>query len=324
VVTNLICQSLNTCCLPRAWKEPWITPVFRSGARCNPANYCPISLTCIVCKLAEHILSSHIRQHLDKCGILTSANRGFRSRHSCESQLLLTTHDLLKKRDQGHSIDVGILDFSKAFDTVPHKRLISKLRIYGIHGEVISWIETFLLCRQQLVLCDGFKSEYSAVTSGVHCSPRNSIGATSVFLLHINDLPSVVDPGTSVRLFADDTLIYRVIHSMEDQVALQRDLARLEQWGESWGMVFNAPKCHIMHVSRSSSIHPHTSTCISSVVLFCRRWPVRNTLESTSTMITNDHITSIKSQQRQQGSWDLWDVTSEVHQLIVKSWLISH
>jgi len=120
MVTNPICQSLNTCCLPRAWKEAWITPVFKSSARCDPANYCPISLICIVCKLAEHILSSHIRQHLDKYGILTSANRGFRSRHSCESQLLLTTHDLLKKRDQGHSIDVGILDFSKAFDTVPH------------------------------------------------------------------------------------------------------------------------------------------------------------------------------------------------------------
>jgi len=70
-------------------------------------------------------------------------------------------------------------------------------------------------------------------------------------------LPSVVDPGTSVRLFADDRLIYRVIHSMEDQVALQRDLARREQWGESWGMVFNASKCHIMHVSRSSSSHQY-------------------------------------------------------------------
>ena len=150
---------------------------------------------------------------------------------------------------------------------MPHKRLIRKLRIYGIHGEVLSWIEVFLLCRQQLVLCDGFKSEYSAVTSGV---PQGTVLGPLLFLLHINDLPSVVDPGTSVRLFADDTLIYRVIHSLEDQVALQRDLARLEQWAESWGMVFNASKCHIMHVSRSSSSHQYLS-CISSVVLFCRR-----------------------------------------------------
>jgi len=100
----------------------------------------------------NYVLYTHIRGHLDRYGILTPANHGFRSRHSCESQLLLTTHDLLKQRDQGCTVDMGILDFSKAFDTVPHRRLINKLRIYGIHGVVLSWIEAFLSCRQQLVL----------------------------------------------------------------------------------------------------------------------------------------------------------------------------
>ena len=217
VVTSLIRQSLSTGQLPRVWKEAWITPVFKKGARSNPANYRPVSLTCIVCKLTEHVLCTHIRSHLDKHGILTPANHGFRSRHSCESQLLLTTHDLLKQRDQGYTVDVGILDFSKAFDTVPHRRLINKLRIYGIHGVVSSWIEAFLSCRQQLVLCDGVKLEYSAVKSGV---PQGTVLGPLLFLRHINDMPSVVDPGTTVRLFADDTLIYRVIHSIEDQVAL--------------------------------------------------------------------------------------------------------
>jgi len=133
---------------------------------------------------------------------------------------------------------------------VRHKRLINKLRIYGIHGEFLSWIESFLSCRQQLVLFDGARSEHSAVTSGV---PQGTVMGPLLFLLHINDMPSVVDPGTSIRLFADDTLIYRVIHSIEDQVVLQRDLARLEQWANTWGMVFNASKCHIMHISRQSS-----------------------------------------------------------------------
>ena len=78
--------------------------------------------------------------------VVTHANHGFRSRYSCESQLLLTAHDLIKHRDQGCTVDVGILDFSKAFDTVPHRRLINKLRIYGIRGVVSSWIEAFLSC----------------------------------------------------------------------------------------------------------------------------------------------------------------------------------
>jgi len=92
---------------------------------------------------------------------------------------------------------------------VPYRRLINKLRIYGIHGEVSSWIKDFLSCRQQAVLCDGVKSEYCTVMSGV---PQGTVlGPLLNILLHINDRPSVVDPGTTVRLFADDTLIYRVI-----------------------------------------------------------------------------------------------------------------
>jgi len=297
VVTNLIWQSLSTGQLPKAWKEAWITPVFKGGARCDPANYRPISLTSVVCKLMEHDLSTHICGHLDRFGILTPANHRFCSKHSCESQLLLTTHDLLKHRDQGHSIDVGILDFSKAFDTVPHKRLINKLRIYGIHGEFLSWIESFLSCRQQLVLCDGARSDHSAVTSGV---PQGTVMGPLLFLLHINDMPSVVDPGTSVHLFADDTLIYRVIHSMEDQVVLQRDLARLEQWAVpgAWCSMHPSVTSCTLAVSHPTCIN----ACINSVVSCCHWSPVKNILEFISTTTSSGHIILIRQLPRQRGS----------------------
>lgn len=248
VVTSVIRQSLSSGTLPKTWKDAWITPVFKKGARNNPANYRPVSLTCVICKLTEHVLCTHIRSHLDQHGILTSANHGFRAGHSCETQLLLTTHDLLKCRDQGHQIDVGILDFSKAFDTVPHRRLINKLRLYGLEGVTVNWIQAFLSNRRQLVVCDGTKSVYTKVTSGV---PQGTVLGPLLFLLHINDLPAVVDPGTTVRLFADDALIYRTIHSIEDQVTLQQDLSRLQEWAATWGMVFNASKCYMMQVTRS-------------------------------------------------------------------------
>ena len=127
VVTSLFKQSISTGDVPEEWTSAWITPVFKKGSRSDPANYRPVSLTCILCKLMEHVLCTHIRGHLDRHGILAPENHGFRSNHSCETQLLLTSHDLLQQRDAGHQIDVTILDFSKAFDTVPHKRLLGKL-----------------------------------------------------------------------------------------------------------------------------------------------------------------------------------------------------
>ena len=225
-------------------------PSSRKETRNDPASYRPVSLTSIICKVAEHIICSHVRDHLDEHQILSDAHHGFRQGHSCETQLLLTTHDLLKHHDHRHQVDVGILDFSKALDTVPHRRLISKLRLYRIDGRILLWIQAFLSDRRQLVLCDGVKSQFVPVTSGV---PQGTVLGPLLFLLHINDLPSVVDPNTPVRLFADDALVYRVINTIQDQVTLQQDLARLEGWAKAWGMVFNASKCYVMHIHHGNS-----------------------------------------------------------------------
>jgi hypothetical protein len=252
-ITAIFRMSVQQGILPDAWKKAWIAPVFKKGNRSDPANYRPVSLTCILCKSLEHIFCTHIRKHLDKYGILTSANHGFRAKHSCESQLLLTTHDILKHRDEGKQIDVTILDFSKAFDTVPHRRLLGKLEFYGIEGSTLRWIEAFLTGRTQSVLCDGVRSEEEQVLSGV---PQGTVRGPLLFLLHINELPSVVHPDTRCRLFADDCLLYRVINSIEDQITLQNDLAALQQWADSWGMSFNAAKCHVMVVNRKNSHQP--------------------------------------------------------------------
>ena len=117
------------------------------------------------------------------------------------------------------------MDFSKAFDTVPHQRLLSKLRIYGIEGEVLQWITAFLTDRQQQVLCDGLRSKPADVTSGV---PQGTVLGPLLFLLHVNDMPSVIDTKTTLRLFADDALIYKVIESIQDQEMFQKDLDRLQ------------------------------------------------------------------------------------------------
>ena len=104
------------------------------------------------------------------------------------------------------------------------------------------------------VLCDGEMSNEEPVLSGV---PQGTVLGPLLFLLFINDIPSVVDPNTRCRLFADDCLVYRVVNSIDDQVQLQRDLATLETWSNMWGMQFNAKKCHVMSIHKGQSYKPY-------------------------------------------------------------------
>ena len=187
-------------------------------------------------------------QHLEKHNILTHLQHGFRSGHSCETQLLLTTHDILQQYDDNTQVDLAILDFSKAFDTVPHKRLLQKLSHYGIRGELNNWIRAFLTNRLQSVIIEGISSGPAEVLSGV---PQGTVLGPILFLCHINDLPLSVK--SSVRMFADDCLLYSPIRCFEDHLKLQSDLVALDGWAAMWGMRFNAKKCYIMRISRKRS-----------------------------------------------------------------------
>ena len=156
--------------------------------------------------------------HLDKHKILSDDQHGFRKRRSCETQLIITLNDLAKGLNSKQQIDAVLLDFSKAFDRVPHQRLLLKLQFYGIRGEVLQWISAFLTGRTQRVLIEGQSSSTSLVTSGV---PQGTVLGPLLFLVFINDLPAMASSTT--RLFADDCLMYRTIQDTSDAEALQAD-----------------------------------------------------------------------------------------------------
>ena len=126
------------------WRDANISPVFKKGDRHQAENYRPVSLTSISCKLLEHILYSHILKHFEQYNVLTQLNHGFRSGYSTETQLLVTLQDLFKSFDQNIQVDVAILDISKAFDTVPHDKLLLKIDLYGIQGNTLKWLSSFL------------------------------------------------------------------------------------------------------------------------------------------------------------------------------------
>jgi len=252
VVAFLFNLSLLSGEIPPIWKHAFIQPAFKKGDRNQPPNYRPISLTCVLCKMLEHIVRSSITKHLNLEKIVTPFQHGFLKRRSCDTQLLLTYHDLVSSLDKpGSQTDMIFLDFSKAFDKVPHQRLIHKLHYYGIRGTTLNWIQSFLSDRTQQVVVDGHMSASAPVTSGV---PQGSVLGPTLFVIYINDLPE--DIQSTVRLFADDTALYRDIATPEDSQILQDDLSKLEAWESKWQMTFNADKCLVLPVTRKKCPAP--------------------------------------------------------------------
>ena len=158
-------------------------------------------------------------QHAENHKILYGLQHGFRSRLSCETQLVEFIHDLAGNCHRGRQTDLLVMDFSKAFDKVGHNRLLAKLDHYGITGRTQTWIRHYLTGRRQRVVLDGEHSDQVPVTSGV---PQGSVLGPCLFLLYINDLAKNLE--STVRLFADDTIAYLTIDSDQDPDRLQRDL----------------------------------------------------------------------------------------------------
>ena len=198
-----------------------MAPVYNKGERSNPANYRPISLTCILCKT----LAPSITKHLSKLNIVYELQHGFIEKRSCESQLLMLVDDLFKSVYKKKQNDLIVFNFSMAFDKVSHEKLALKLHDYGIGGPALKWVKGFLNNRHQSVIVNGSSSEPVPVSSGVH---QGSVLGPLLFLIYINDLPMNVN--SKLRLFADDATLYLTISTSSQLEILQKDRDNLERW----------------------------------------------------------------------------------------------
>ena len=157
--------------------------------------------------------------------------------------------------DNKSEVDTLYLDLAKAFDKVPHQRLLQNLKAHGIQGQVCSWIEAWLSKRHQRACLDGSysTSTWRQVWSEV---PQGSVLGPVLFLIFINDLD--IELGSSVMKFADDTKIYRPVNSISDCQDLQRDLNTVCSWAKKWQMEFNVSKCKTVHYGKKNICHKYT------------------------------------------------------------------
>ena len=237
-------RSLTEGHVPSTWKLANVSPIFKKGSRVTASNYRPVSLTSVVCKVMERIVRDALMRYLESEGLIAKEQHGFVNKKSCTSNLLETLDLVTKELSEGNSVEVVYLDFLKAFDMVPHRRLLLKLKGYGLKDDLLKWLESFLSGRKQRVVLGETASDWVEVTSGV---PQGSVLGPLLFVIYINDLPEKLINHS--KLFADDSKIIAILNSLLNNV-LQNDIDAVTHWTSEWLMRLNALKCKIVHFGK--------------------------------------------------------------------------
>ena len=173
-------MSLQEGIVPLEWKEANIIPLFKKGSRNKSVNYRPVSLTSGICKLLETMIRDHMMDFLLKHRLINHYQHGFLKARSCLTNLICFFEEITKWVGEGSPVDILYLDFQKAFDKVPHQRLILKLKSHGMGNSIINWIEQWLTDRRQRVVVNGEVSSWKSVWS----APRICARAYFIFGIH--------------------------------------------------------------------------------------------------------------------------------------------
>ncbi|KAL5254844.1 hypothetical protein ACHWQZ_G014324 [Mnemiopsis leidyi] len=290
-VTQLFVKCSETGTLPDIWKSASVVALFKKGTKSDPLNYRPVSLTCILCKVYEKLVREHLLDFLEER--ISKHQHGFVKGKSCLSNLLETFDNILNLLDEGVPVDLLYFDFSKAFDTVPHFRLLSKLEGFGIKGKVLEIIKYFLTERTMRVCVEGQWSDVKHVLSGV---PQGSVLGPLLFILYVNDLPDIVK--NKIKLFADDL---KLICNANDYRSIADDILELEIWESIWGLKFNPSKCKVVHVNFNNN--PNVKYSLNGVELEVSAQEKDLGVITHSSLLWNEQIKTSVSKANQMICW---------------------
>ena len=295
-ITELFNLSIKSACFPTMWKMANIVPVPKSNNHSSPPNYRPISLLPILSKLLEHHMHFLLTEHLSSHHPISSDQWGFQSGKSTVSALLTSTHKWFQQLEAGREVCAVFFDLRKAFDTVPHRALLEKLKQLNLNPVLTRWICSYLMGRRQKVVVDGESSGTTSVDSGV---PQGSVLGPLLFLIYIDGIANTnLSPGSEISLYADDMMLFKVIKSNADYADLQNDIDGLNNWVTANYLTFSSSKCKYMLLSRKKNpSHPPALKLGFSALDRVHSYRYLGVL-LTSTLCWSEHINEICSRAK--------------------------
>ena len=253
-LTALINSSFSSATFPSSWKNSHIRPLLKTITPNSPSDTRPIALLPEMAKIQERLAFDQLLAHLESNNLFTPRQACYRKGHSTQTALLGVLDDIREAIENRRITFLMLFDFSKAFDCIPHKRLLQKLRRYHISDNVIKWLFSYLYGRHQTVTDDkGNSGPWNRVSSGV---PQGSVLGPLLFALYINDLPESLS-FSNFMIYADDTQIY--LHCLPSHIRqgianIQSDAQSVANWALLNGLELNLKKTKVMVIGSSSYI----------------------------------------------------------------------
>ena len=246
ILAHIINSCIETSDIPSEWKTARITPLYKDGKKDDPNNYRPISVLPFISKILEKVIYKDLLRHTNALNIFTRYQAGFRKEKSTSSKLISLTDSCLLNMDKGLPTVCVYIDLKKAFDTISHERLLTKLYLLNIRGQTLELFKNYLSNRNQMTTVNDIISDAKPMTVGV---PQGSILGPVLFTLYINDIAQILNH-SKICLFADDTVIYYAHKNIEVAAeAIQQDLHEIDRWMDSNKLTINIRKTQYMIIS---------------------------------------------------------------------------